>query len=94
MAALLSREALTAREISAALSIPEKAVAEHLLHLRRTVRAAGGALVTEPAECLACGFRFARRERATTPSRCPVCRDEGIAPPRFSVRLPARGGAE
>jgi predicted Zn-ribbon and HTH transcriptional regulator len=80
--ALLGAESLTAREISERVGIQEKDVLEHLEHIRIALH---GGLVMEPALCMACGFSFRKRERLKGPGRCPVCRSEHIAEPRFSV---------
>jgi predicted Zn-ribbon and HTH transcriptional regulator len=77
--------ALTARELSARVSIREREVAEHLAHLARSLPREGERLVVEPARCVGCGFRFEKRERFTRPSRCPVCRGERIEAARFTV---------
>jgi predicted Zn-ribbon and HTH transcriptional regulator len=79
---------LTARELSAAVGIPEKQVAEHLEHLRRSLAAVGGELVVEPARCLRCEYEFGGRQRASKPSRCPECKGERIEPPRFRATEP------
>ncbi|HBG06270.1 MAG: transcriptional regulator [Geobacteraceae bacterium GWC2_58_44] len=81
--ALLIEESLTAREISERVGIQEKEVLEHLEHIK-IARHAG--LVITAALCLACGFSFRKRERLKGPGRCPVCRSEHIAEPRFSIR--------
>lgn len=85
--ALLGR-ALTPREISSRASIREKDVAEHLEHLDRSLRRQGERLIVEPARCLACGAEIGGRGRFTTPSRCPECRSERVAPPAFRVETP------
>jgi predicted Zn-ribbon and HTH transcriptional regulator len=79
---LLSAESLTAREISERLGIQEKEVLEHLEHVRIALH---GGLVMIPALCMACGFSFRKRERLKGPGRCPVCRSEHLAEPRFSI---------
>lgn len=81
--AVLGVESLTAREISAQVGVAEKEVLEHLEHIRLALR---GRLVLEPALCMACGFSFQKRERLKGPGRCPVCKSEHIAEPRFSIR--------
>ena len=81
----------TAREVSGRVGISEKDVAGHLEHLARSLKSAGERLEIDPAKCLACGFVFRDRSRLTTPSRCPRCRDEGIAPARYRVSGPAGG---
>ena len=75
----------TARQLSALVHIPEKEVALHLEHLARTLRAVGRRLEVQPAECLDCGFSFAKRSRLTRPSACPSCRGSHIEPPAFQV---------
>lgn len=82
---------LSAREISAAVHIPEKEVYGHLEHIRKTVSKKELTLVINPAECLKCGFVFRKRERLTKPGRCPVCRSELIQEPLFSI--PTAGGS-
>jgi predicted Zn-ribbon and HTH transcriptional regulator len=76
---------LTARELSGRVHIREKEVIGHLEHLQRSLRRAGGRLVLDAAECLACGYRFAGRQRLTRPSACPRCRAQRIAAPVFRV---------
>jgi predicted Zn-ribbon and HTH transcriptional regulator len=78
-------QGLTARELSAAVGIPEKDVAEHLVHLEKSLKALGGRLEVLPAECLACGFVFRDRKRFTRPGACPECRATRIDPPAFRL---------
>lgn len=75
----------TARDLSAAVGIREKDVAEHLAHLARSLGRRGERLVVEPASCLACGFVFEGRERLSRPGSCPACRSTRIDPPVFRV---------
>jgi predicted Zn-ribbon and HTH transcriptional regulator len=84
--AALERGPLTAHELSAVAGIPERDVAGHLGHLERTAKARGEAFIVEPASCIPCGFVFKKRERLQRPSRCPRCRSEHIAAPRFELR--------
>ncbi|MHB8068376.1 MAG: transcriptional regulator [Desulfobaccales bacterium] len=81
---LLLEQPLSALEISQLLSLPEKEVLSHLEHL---VRAPGPGLHFQltPAACKHCGFSFKKRERLTSPSRCPICRGESIRRPRFAL---------
>jgi predicted Zn-ribbon and HTH transcriptional regulator len=75
----------TARELSAAVGIREKDVADHLAHLARSLPRDGLRLVVEPASCLACGFTFADRTRLGRPGACPSCRSTRIDPPVFAL---------
>jgi predicted Zn-ribbon and HTH transcriptional regulator len=84
--ALLSRQTLSAKDISFEASIAEKEVYGHLEHIRRSIHAIGGVLEMTPAECRTCGFVFAKRDRLTPPGKCPVCRSESINEPLFTIR--------
>jgi len=78
-------EARTAKELSAAVGISEKDVAEHLAHLERSLKPEGLRLEVAPAQCLACGHVFRDRKRFTRPGACPGCRSTRIDPPAFRV---------
>lgn len=77
----------TAQELSAACSIPEKEVYDHLEHIGKTVVHEGRRLVMVPSECRKCGFVFRKRERLKKPGRCPVCRGSSIRDPRYVIPL-------
>jgi transcriptional regulator len=85
MIALLKVEECGMRDISQALHISEKEVADHLIHIRRSLSAGHPSLLIHPAECLACGFVFKERRRFSRPGRCPRCRQTRISMPRFSI---------
>jgi hypothetical protein len=82
---VLHREAHSAHELSRLVGIPEKAVADHLDHLARSLPAHGERLLFPPPECLTCGFAFPDRRRLTRPSRCPRCRGTHLAEPMFQI---------
>jgi predicted Zn-ribbon and HTH transcriptional regulator len=84
IADLLEKEPLDLREISQILRIREKEVLDHLQHIARSVHPRK--LTMEPAACLHCGFVFKKRERFSTPSRCPLCKSESISPPRYRIQ--------
>ncbi len=75
----------TARDLSAAVGVRERDIAEHLAHLSRSLSHDGERLVVEPASCVACGYRFSDRIRLTRPGACPRCRSTRIDPPVFRV---------
>jgi len=83
---LLSISDLTLRDLSQAVSIPEKEVVDHLGHIERSVRTQGGKLVETPYECLSCGFIFDKRTRFSKPGRCPSCRNSHIQTARYHIR--------
>ena len=81
---LLKQEQHTAKDISRILGIREKEVYEHLVHVQRSM-GNGVNLVSQPARCLNCEYVFRKRERLTTPGRCPVCRSERVSEPVFAI---------
>jgi predicted Zn-ribbon and HTH transcriptional regulator len=82
--AILKEGQVTARDLSRLLGITEKEVYHHLPHVERSLRN-GVSLIAEPARCLDCGFVFKKRNRLTTPGRCPVCRSEAITAPVYGI---------
>lgn len=86
--ALALGQPLTVRELSQLAGLSEDAVYKHLEHLVKSVKAEGGTIEIEPAECLGCGFVFTDRRRFTRPGKCPECRASRIAPPSFRLVLP------
>ncbi len=82
---LLEEYTLSLREISRYARIPEKDVAFHLDHIRKTVNKGKSRLNIESARCEACGFVFKKREKLTNPTRCPLCRSRLIMPMHFSM---------
>ncbi|MBK7582194.1 MAG: transcriptional regulator [Myxococcales bacterium] len=85
IAVALEGKTLSARELSQTVRISEHEVGEHLRHLELSLAASGRRLVVEPASCKACAFSFAERARHGRPSRCPKCKSERLAAPRFRV---------
>lgn len=85
IASLLDGHTLSAREISQDVRISEKEVYEHLEHILRSVSKSEKGLVVTPAECRACGFVFSKRERLKKPGKCPLCKNESIMAPLFSI---------
>lgn len=85
LAEILREGWASARELSQAVGLPEKAVLEHLAHLRRSTRSRGERFEMEPARCAGCDRTFDDRTRLTKPSRCPRCKGTRLAPPRFRL---------
>lgn len=81
---LLLEQPLSALELSQHLSLPEKEVLDHLTHIARAPGPGYHFQIT-PAVCKHCGFTFKKRERLTSPSRCPICRHESLRRPRFTL---------
>ncbi len=83
---LLEGQSLYAKEISADVRASEKEVYGHLEHIQRTINKKEYNLIITPAECRKCGFVFRKRDRLKKPGKCPVCHNEFIQEPLFSIR--------
>lgn len=86
MALLESRKpsGLSAKDMSVEAGISEKEAYDHLEHIQRTIKGSH-TFIVKPAICKKCGFVFRKRERLNKPGRCPVCRNESIEEPLFSI---------
>jgi predicted Zn-ribbon and HTH transcriptional regulator len=83
IAEAIEREPLALREISQLFRVREREALDHLQHISRSAHPKR--LTMEPAQCRRCGFVFKKRDRLSTPSRCPVCRSESISPPKYQI---------
>jgi predicted Zn-ribbon and HTH transcriptional regulator len=81
----LEKSFCSARDLSAAVKIPEREVYEHLEHIQKSLASSGRHFLIRPAECKKCGFSFLKRERMKKPGKCPVCRGESIKEPLFGI---------
>lgn len=81
---LLTKERLTAKDISQIIRIREKDVIGHLDHIARSASKKGGFYI-EPSVCRKCGYKFKDRKKFRSPSRCPLCKNEAITEPRFWI---------
>ena len=82
---LLSKQAMTVRELSEWFHADAKDILIDLENIAQTVKP--GKLVMEPSNCKSCGFIFKKREKHKRPSRCPECKAEKITEPVFSVEI-------
>jgi transcriptional regulator len=79
---------LSSHQLAQMLGIPERQVEEHLTHVVKTIaRDKTRRFILDPARCQDCDFVFRNRRRLTSPSRCPHCRSEAIAAPRYGIDL-------
>jgi len=70
--------------VACELGLKRGEIEEDFAHLIRTARAAGHAVVTDPARCRSCGFVFDER-RLAKPSKCPACRGSRILEAQISI---------
>jgi transcriptional regulator len=83
---LLTGTRLTTHQLAQMLAIPERQVEDHLFHVVKSIaRDKTSRFVLEPSRCQDCNFIFRDRRRLTRPSRCPNCRSESIAVPRYGI---------
>jgi predicted Zn-ribbon and HTH transcriptional regulator len=82
---LLATQPRSVSSIARELGLARADVEDDLRHLIRSARAAGHAVVVEPARCKACGFLFGE-ERLSKPGKCPVCRSTRLFEAQVSVR--------
>jgi len=83
IADLLSRQWYTIHDLARDVDKPVSSVADHLPHVRKSH---ADSFLIDPARCKNCGFEFTGRDRLSRPSRCPECRHERIAAPRFHIK--------
>src|SRR4051794_29235688 len=85
---LLTGTRLSSGQLAHLLGIPERQVEDHLSHVVKSLaHDPARRFVLEPSTCPDCGFVFRDRRRLTRPSRCPICRGEGITAPRYGIDL-------
>ncbi|MFP3984068.1 MAG: transcriptional regulator [Desulfurivibrionaceae bacterium] len=82
---LLQEDTCSARDLSAAVRIPEKEVYEHLDHIKKSSGHLNLRFAIIPATCQKCGYSFAKREKLKKPGKCPACSSEWIEAPRFAI---------
>ncbi|TKB74058.1 MAG: transcriptional regulator [Nitrospira sp.] len=83
---LMTGTRLSSYQLAQMLGICERQVEEHLTHVVQTLaRARTKKFILDPAFCHDCDFVFRDRRRLTSPSRCPHCRSESIAAPRYGI---------
>jgi len=85
MADLLSKNDMSAKELSQELGIREKDVFDHISHIARSAKAQDKKLIILPSQCLSCGYVFEGRKRYTPPGRCPYCKKSHLRDPTFKI---------
>jgi len=86
MIELLTGTRLATHQLAQMLGIPERQVEDHLEHVVKSVaNDKTRCFILEPSRCQDCEFVFRDRRRLTRPSRCPQCRSEDIAAPRYGI---------
>jgi predicted Zn-ribbon and HTH transcriptional regulator len=87
---LLTDTRLSSHQLAQMLGIAERLVEEHLTHVVKTLTHDRiRRFILEPSTCPDCGFVFRDRTKLTRPSRCPICRGEGITAPGYGIDVRA-----
>ncbi len=81
---LLTRQAMSVRDIAELMEISVREVSEDIEHLRRSLRHSDLRLTVEPARCRGCGFVF-RRKTIRRPGKCPDCKSTWIREPVLGI---------
>ena len=81
---------LTARELAALMKMKIADVIDDLEHVRRS---RGRDFKITPAYCVACDHTFTKRDKLTTPTRCPRCRAQRVEGPWVSLKPVALASA-
>lgn len=77
----------TASSLARELGLKRGEIDDELAHAIRSARAAGHAVVVEPARCRKCGYLFDER-KLTKPGKCPECRGTWVYEPLISIKAP------
>ncbi|HDD26411.1 MAG TPA: transcriptional regulator [Acidilobales archaeon] len=86
-----TKEPLDVRDIATYLGLDLREadiIYDHLRHAAKTIRRLSEGrlqLVMQPPYCLNCGYVFKDLDRPRKPSKCPKCKSQRIAPPRFKI---------
>lgn len=75
----------TIRDLSQTVGIMEKDVAGHLPFIEKSLKRQGKTLLSQPYQCINCGFVFEGRKKFSKPGKCPSCRKERIDPACFWI---------
>jgi len=82
---MLSAQPRSASSIARELGLDRRDVEDDLRHAIRSARAAGHAIVIEPARCKQCGFVFGE-DRLAKPSKCPECKGTRLFEAQISIQ--------
>lgn len=74
----------TLDELARNFVVSKKVIIDDLEHIARSVPRPDR-LQIRPPTCEGCGYRFKGRSRFSDPSRCPLCKNEHLAPQRFRI---------
>lgn len=79
----LKRRDATVKDVAGQFGLRMSDAVDDLEHVRKSNR---DAFEIEWARCSKCEFSFEKRDKLTTPSRCPECKSERIEGPWVSIR--------
>lgn len=82
IAEFLMRRDATVKDVAAQFGLRVSEALDDLEHIRLSHATT---FAVEWARCSKCEFVFEKRDKLSTPSRCPECRNERIEGPWFSI---------
>ncbi len=71
-------------DIAQAMEMTPKDVEDDLHHLQKSLKRSAYRLLTHPAECRKCGFKF-KQDKLHKPGKCPQCHETWIQEPLLEV---------
>jgi len=81
---LLTVDPRSVSSLARAMGLTRGDVEDDLRHALRSARAAGHAIVVEPARCKSCGFVF-DDDRLSKPGKCPDCHGTRLFEPQIRI---------
>jgi predicted Zn-ribbon and HTH transcriptional regulator len=84
--AILREDDQGIRDLSQLLGRREKEIIDHLPHIKRSIKTQEGKFITTPASCMHCGYEFIKRNRLSSPGKCPFCKSSHIQDPLFRIK--------
>ena len=84
LADALRAEPATPSELATQLDLTPHAVVGHVEHVSRSIDSSDEQFLVAPPTCRECGFD-GFDDLLNLPSRCPDCKNEGVAEPTFTI---------
>jgi predicted Zn-ribbon and HTH transcriptional regulator len=81
---LLMEKELSIQEIANLYRTDSRDILDDFEHIKKSIKPRK--IVSRAAYCKKCGFVFKERSRISTPSKCPRCKSEWIAPKMFKIK--------
>ncbi|MDH5527391.1 MAG: transcriptional regulator [Nitrospirota bacterium] len=87
LARYLAGGPVSVHDLARQMQMKAKDLADDLVHLQKSLKHEGRALIVHPARCKGCGFTFGP-QKLVKPGRCPHCKGTWISDPMVEVSGP------